>query len=158
MKYDVWRTNNACLRRVSLVLVGRTRVVRIISSVSIFYNHFWRHDGRYHVCAACGPACHLRLVPFVEKYYPLLHVSRTWCFTNQRCVVRFFSSCGTQVVTCPAKGCGKTSTTFDPAMYLSVPLPMVSEQRIEVGVGLQAPHRFLSSMPYAISNTVLSKG
>lgn len=26
-------------------------------------------------------------------------------------------------MTCPVEGCGKTSTTFDPAMYLSIPLP-----------------------------------
>lgn len=37
-----------------------------------------------------------------------------------------------QVVTCPVEGCNRTSTTFDPAMYLSVPLPTASDKNIEV--------------------------
>lgn len=37
-----------------------------------------------------------------------------------------------QVVTCPVEGCQKTSTTFDPAMYLSLPLPVTAEKSVEV--------------------------
>lgn len=37
-----------------------------------------------------------------------------------------------QVVTCPVEGCKKTSTTFDPAMYLSLPLPVTAEKSVEV--------------------------
>lgn len=35
-------------------------------------------------------------------------------------------------VTCPTPGCGRVSTTFDPFMYLSVPIPGSSERTIPV--------------------------
>jgi ubiquitin C-terminal hydrolase len=35
-------------------------------------------------------------------------------------------------VECPVQGCGRVSTTFDPFMYLSVPLPGASERTIEI--------------------------
>ena len=35
-------------------------------------------------------------------------------------------------VECPIQGCGRVSTTFDPFMYLSVPLPGATERTIEV--------------------------
>lgn len=35
-------------------------------------------------------------------------------------------------VECPTAGCGRVSTTFDPFMYLSVPLPGATERTIEI--------------------------
>ncbi|CAM9432008.1 unnamed protein product [Discosporangium mesarthrocarpum] len=39
-----------------------------------------------------------------------------------------------KVVTCPVEGCGYVSTTFDPFMYLTVPLPAAAEVSLEVPV------------------------
>ena len=44
-----------------------------------------------------------------------------------------------QVVTCPVEGCKKTSTTFDPAMYLSLPLPIAAEKSVEVSLCIFNP-------------------
>lgn len=61
-------------------------------------------------------------------------------------------------VQCPKEGCGRVSTTFDPFMYLSVPIPGASDRTLEVRmVPLRLPGEAASSA-YTMRITVSKTG
>ncbi|CAN0276785.1 unnamed protein product, partial [Laminaria digitata] len=89
----------------------------------------------------------VREKPFVEKVRPSsgegdeVAAQRAWkahLRRNDSFVVDTMHGQYKSVVTCPVEECGKTSTTFDPAMYLSIPLPTTAEKSVEVRVN-QSP-------------------
>jgi len=47
-------------------------------------------------------------------------------------VIELFMGQSKSRVECPVQGCGRVSTTFDPFMYLSVPIPGASDRTIKV--------------------------
>eukprot|EP00903_Cladosiphon_okamuranus_P012270 g11508.t1 len=79
--------------------------------------------------------------PFVEKVEAyadesdVVAADRSWeahLQRNQSFIVDTMHGQLKSVVTCPVEGCKKTSTTFDPAMYLSLPVPVAQEKSVEV--------------------------
>jgi len=56
-------------------------------------------------------------------------------------------------VECPTKDCGRVSTTFDPFMYLSVPLPGASERTIVVDYIPLDPQQGMKKIKITLSKT-----
>ena len=54
-------------------------------------------------------------------------------------------------VECPIEGCGRISTTFDPFMYLSLPLPGATERTIAVEYYSIDPNIRLKRMKVTLS-------
>jgi len=56
-------------------------------------------------------------------------------------------------VECPRKNCGRVSTTFDPFMYLSVPLPGTSETTFEITYVSMTPGECMTKLNVTLSKT-----
>ena len=76
---------------------------------------------------------------------------------NSRIVEIFFGQFKTRVQ-CPHAQCGKVSTTYDPCMYLPVPIPGASDRTIEVTFVPLDPSKRRTKLSVTVSRTANIEG
>lgn len=79
---------------------------------------------------------------------------------NRSRIVDLFQGQFKSVVTCPVESCNRVSITFDPFMYLSVPLPFSQERKLSlvyVPLGGAAPRQLSVSVSKAASLKTMLK-
>lgn len=77
-----------------------------------------------------------------------LHLQRD----NSKVLENFMGQIKSKVV-CPRETCGRVSTTFEPVMYLSVPLPGTTETTIEVTFVGISPAEYMRKLNVTLSKT-----
>mmetsp|Transcript_19097 Transcript_19097/g.26884 ORF Transcript_19097/g.26884 Transcript_19097/m.26884 type:complete len:1237 (-) Transcript_19097:844-4554(-) len=77
-----------------------------------------------------------------------LHLKRE----NSRVLQNFMGQIKSRVQ-CPVEGCGRVSTTFDPFMYLSVPIPGISDRSIAISFVSMNPSDRVKKLQITLKKT-----